>query len=536
MTIITADEDQQLLLATEAVVIEGAVELDWNLVGLKMARPVTGEAIKQHLCKVREARESAGMNTPAKAEGKSAFGTRRGVTRYPPPGPDTVADPTGKKRSKPGPKPYRSKAKVVEDEEDSDFEEWKEKPLSKGIKHRSLLFAPAVPEKNNTETPSSPSTSPSPDSARAPAPTTAPAVPSLIIKLAALPKRKRAEESGAQELIAPEPAKKKRVRKSKRAAKEAREEAKKPRVRPSNFRREDWEEHVRQRDMTPDLSLASQYGSEFLAGHAVNQNASVRQNIPPPDPSREVFSKSGETIDMIESPMVAERFLRTEANWPGYRDDQIAVAADMQSELPGAEVNAKDIFDNFDMSRSMLHGYYPVLDSLQTFTTLFDPDPILFGSPHAVLEQNLNVNPSDLKVDRDFGPVSGLTDMQPEHVLNAQQPTSEFTRRFSLEDETYQAGGYNPSNTSPLFDRGTYHGHDLSPHTGLQQADSIPNYLQPQQSAPRTHLLADFMLYPENEEPTAPFSTYLAEASDQNQGIDNPMQWLNDDEAYEKMP
>lgn len=348
LTAFPADEDQQLLLATEAVIIEGTVELDWNLVGEKMPQMVTGEAIKQHLYKVREARESAGMVTPAKGEGKSAFGTRRGVTRYPPPAnPDSP--PTPKTRSRPQLRAPRNRARKSrgEDEEEEEEEVVEKKPKTPSkIKHRSLLFGPAVPRGDD---------SPSPE----------PTASGLIVTLPNK-KRKVKEEAEAEEQLEAEDdpvatpkAPRKRAKKDKLAPNvnvDGSPVKKGRRHLGSSF---DWEEREKklklQRESEASQVLAPAEKEvemekapivkpkpETKVAVSTNENnADVRKYFKP-TVKQVPKSKLKETVTLADAPVYTERPLRTKANRPDYREQQAILSDDQQSELIEGASAAKD--------------------------------------------------------------------------------------------------------------------------------------------------------------------------------------------------
>ena len=72
----TAGEDQLLLLYVDHVCVNNGIAIPWDDVAVAMEPrnsakggiPMTGEAIKQHLAKVRAARESADMTVPPKLD------------------------------------------------------------------------------------------------------------------------------------------------------------------------------------------------------------------------------------------------------------------------------------------------------------------------------------------------------------------------------------------------------------------------------------------------------------------------------------
>lgn len=76
LTVFAADEDQKLLLYIDYVCAEQAITLPWNDIASTMEprdpsigeKPMTGEAIKQHLAKLRDHRISVGYNVPPKLD------------------------------------------------------------------------------------------------------------------------------------------------------------------------------------------------------------------------------------------------------------------------------------------------------------------------------------------------------------------------------------------------------------------------------------------------------------------------------------
>lgn len=76
LTIFAADEDQKLLLYIDYVCAEQAVTLPWDEIAKTMEprnpsmgeKPMTGEAIKQHLAKLRDHRISEGYDVPPKLD------------------------------------------------------------------------------------------------------------------------------------------------------------------------------------------------------------------------------------------------------------------------------------------------------------------------------------------------------------------------------------------------------------------------------------------------------------------------------------
>lgn len=128
--------------------------MDWTLVAQRMRKIMTGESVKQHMLKIRDARDSAEMWSPAQGVGRSAMGTRRGVVRYPPPEAKNALSEK-KKRGKAKGEPAGSIFKVdgteiVDDKKYSgDLEN-----APKSIRHKTLLYAPAIPAlRNINETP-----------------------------------------------------------------------------------------------------------------------------------------------------------------------------------------------------------------------------------------------------------------------------------------------------------------------------------------------------------------------------------------------
>ena len=83
LTILAADEDQKLLLYVDYVCTEKGVVLPWDSIAAIMEprdaskgeKPMTGEAIKQHLAKLRDHREGQGLKVPPKLD----RGARRSI-------------------------------------------------------------------------------------------------------------------------------------------------------------------------------------------------------------------------------------------------------------------------------------------------------------------------------------------------------------------------------------------------------------------------------------------------------------------------
>ncbi|KAF7186205.1 hypothetical protein HII31_12447 [Pseudocercospora fuligena] len=65
------DEDQLTLLCVEYIVTTEGVPLDWEKVANVISDTVSGEAIKQHLFKLRKAREEAGLPVPPAIDRKA---------------------------------------------------------------------------------------------------------------------------------------------------------------------------------------------------------------------------------------------------------------------------------------------------------------------------------------------------------------------------------------------------------------------------------------------------------------------------------
>lgn len=436
LTAFTADEDQQLLLATEAVIIEGTVELDWNLVGEKMPQQVTGEAIKQHLYKVREARESAGMVTPAKAEGKSAFGTRRGVVRYPPT-PDPNATPIDKKRLRAEPKTSRGKGKKARGEEDDDeeFIESKSKAPSK-IKHRSLLFAPAVPKKENSSSP-------------------AQAGSNLIIKLSNKRKIKEESHEGKAEtatVATPSKPQAKRLKKAKASPPEVAlsGEPQRPVVikgrksMPSNFDPETVKKQMEQmkRESEGNSVLAPPKKQEVLAAQVAMPevlapkaaNADVR-NYFKPTVKKETASKPKKPVAAVDTPVFTERSLRTKPTRPNYREGNAVLSDDEQSEQSGVEINAED--DEYEPETFEDDG---VLNATKTKKKIVKGNVKVFAEDQVIppqSEEAVEPVPKQQNVQSD-----DMDILQPAMIDQDRQPGEDF---FS---QSFFTGDFNVSMTN----------------------------------------------------------------------------------------
>lgn len=74
---LVADKDQQVLLCVEYVVARDGIELDWNAVAKEVEPFLTGEAIKQHLSKLRAARDIQGQTNPPKLDRKTIVAARK---------------------------------------------------------------------------------------------------------------------------------------------------------------------------------------------------------------------------------------------------------------------------------------------------------------------------------------------------------------------------------------------------------------------------------------------------------------------------
>ncbi|KXT03421.1 hypothetical protein AC578_1558 [Pseudocercospora eumusae] len=66
------DEDQLALLCVDYIATTEGVPLDWDKVANVISHTVSGEAIKQHMFKLRKAREEAGLPVPPAIDRKSA--------------------------------------------------------------------------------------------------------------------------------------------------------------------------------------------------------------------------------------------------------------------------------------------------------------------------------------------------------------------------------------------------------------------------------------------------------------------------------
>lgn len=136
--------DQFVLLCVEYVVARDGIDLDWNKVAalLRDDIDVSGEAIKQHLIKVRQTREEAGQPVPPKlGRGEKAI--------------RIATAPKRRKRSA-----MRSRAEYIEDSDDEDFMA----TASSGIKNAGLIYQkpsttkirPTVLKLKKNATPSTP--------------------------------------------------------------------------------------------------------------------------------------------------------------------------------------------------------------------------------------------------------------------------------------------------------------------------------------------------------------------------------------------
>nr|POE56761.1 hypothetical protein CFP56_33733 [Quercus suber] len=75
------DIDQLVLLCVDHVCTKQGISIPWDLVGKEINDTLTGEAIKQHLVKVRKARETHGQQVPPKL---AVSERRRPFSDYPP--------------------------------------------------------------------------------------------------------------------------------------------------------------------------------------------------------------------------------------------------------------------------------------------------------------------------------------------------------------------------------------------------------------------------------------------------------------------
>lgn len=64
LTASAVEKDQLLLLLLEHVCVRDGVSLPWDAVGMMLTPQLTSEAIKQHLAKVRKARQAEGLEVP----------------------------------------------------------------------------------------------------------------------------------------------------------------------------------------------------------------------------------------------------------------------------------------------------------------------------------------------------------------------------------------------------------------------------------------------------------------------------------------
>ncbi|KAK4501225.1 hypothetical protein PRZ48_007032 [Zasmidium cellare] len=117
------EKDQLVLLCIEYIVGREGVELDWDLVAKEVEPYCTGEAIKQHLSKLRAARLSASQKNPPKLTRKTIINARKKGN----PLLDTSKTPKTPKR------------RVRKDSAHGDESDGEEEPPKPGPKTTSLL-------------------------------------------------------------------------------------------------------------------------------------------------------------------------------------------------------------------------------------------------------------------------------------------------------------------------------------------------------------------------------------------------------------
>lgn len=117
-----AEKDQLVLLCIEYIVGKEGVDLDWDAVAKEVEGFATGEAIKQHLSKLRAARVNAGQKVPPKLDRKTIVAARKKIN------PLLDAGKTPKT-------PKRRVKKNDDDEWDGEEEAPKPAPKTSGLLH-----------------------------------------------------------------------------------------------------------------------------------------------------------------------------------------------------------------------------------------------------------------------------------------------------------------------------------------------------------------------------------------------------------------
>ncbi|KXT09731.1 hypothetical protein AC579_9995 [Pseudocercospora musae] len=123
------DVDQLALLCVDYIVTTEGVPLDWEKVANVISPDVTGDALKQHLLKLRKAREEAGLPVPPASDRKSARRARNMLNG----GMPSTAPARGRKR----------KAETVLEEDDDGYDDAivSDKPKGTSVnKSGSLLY------------------------------------------------------------------------------------------------------------------------------------------------------------------------------------------------------------------------------------------------------------------------------------------------------------------------------------------------------------------------------------------------------------
>lgn len=128
--VVIAEKDQLVLLCVEYIISKHGIELDWNAVGKEIEPYLTGEAIKQHLSKLRVARDEAGQKNPPKLDRKAVNAARK------------KANPLLDTTSKAPKAPKTPKRRVKQESDDEDLPA-KPAPKTTGLLHLK-------PEKNKS--------------------------------------------------------------------------------------------------------------------------------------------------------------------------------------------------------------------------------------------------------------------------------------------------------------------------------------------------------------------------------------------------
>ncbi|KAF2159847.1 hypothetical protein M409DRAFT_29657 [Zasmidium cellare ATCC 36951] len=123
------EKDQLVLLCIEYIVGKEGVDLDWDAVAKEVEGFATGEAIKQHLSKLRAARVTAGQKVPPKLDRKTIVTARKKINPLLDAGKTPKTPKTPKRRVK----------KNDDDEWDGEEEAPKPAPKTSGLLH----FPPA---------------------------------------------------------------------------------------------------------------------------------------------------------------------------------------------------------------------------------------------------------------------------------------------------------------------------------------------------------------------------------------------------------